>query len=444
MRGSRRSTAFSLGLLALLPASAVAQPLGGEGDSIVVIERGTPAVTGWDVAEAPFRLLTLPFFLLGRGAQAAVSGEGYLIPNILHTLAGIQARGVHPALFRQGPNSGVGAALLLGVPADRRGAWAHAMAGATVKEYWLLAVRAGRGPIDPEPVSGPTAIGDGRFAAQAFGFAAYRAEDEFYGLGHSSPATGRSDYDRERFGAGGTVAWRPRPQTELRLRGAWSEDAAGSGGDDAIPDVDATFPPGEIPGFGERQQYLSLGLAATWRGGHSHTVLRRGRWVRAGYTWNASQTDGVADYGHLEASAGLEIPVDRRRESFLLALRWEAVHPSGEGEVAFYRLPTLGGSRTLPAYRSERFRDRESLLGQLEYRYRVWSAPHDPLWFDTILFLYGGMVAEDLGRELALDRLKESWGVAFAFLDDRAEYGRITLAWGDDGFRARLLFGFGP
>ncbi|MFQ5890521.1 MAG: hypothetical protein ACE5JR_10780 [Gemmatimonadota bacterium] len=412
-------------------------------DSIVVIERGTPAVNGWDVAELPFRLVTLPILIIGNGSKLAFGGKGYLIPNVTHLFGQIQARGVHPLIHRQGASSSIGGGLLLGVPPTREGPWAHVLGGATIKEYWLLGARLGYGSEYPEPRPRLGIRRGGPFTVQGYGFRAHRAQDKFYGPGRDSRNENRSDYDRDQYEAGAVVILRPLPNSELRFFARWTQDDIGAGDADDLPDVDSTFAASEIPGFGERWRYVSFGTTVGWRVGRLHTMQRHDRWLEASYTWNDSRSDGAADYGRLELSAGIELPFDRKRESLAFALRYVALRPSGEGAIPFYRLASLGGSHSLASYHTYRFADQESILGQAEYRYRVWSEVRDEFWLDGILFLYEGMVAESLSDEFRFERLKESYGFGLAFITPESEVARITFNWGDDGFLGRFSFLFG-
>ena len=143
------------------------------------------------------------------------------------------------------------------------------------------------------------------------------------------------------------------------------------------------------------------------------------------------------------ASAGIDLPFDRRIRSLALAIFYESLRPSGDGEVAFYRLPKLGGRRTLPSFRSDRFRDRDLIVGQAEYRYRLWDDPRGRAGLDASFFLYGGMVARSLSSEFRFNRLEKSYGVALSLLAQTGELARLSLGLGGELTTVRFTFGVG-
>lgn len=416
----------------LLPAVADAAQ---KPDSVAVIERGTDGVEGWDVIEFPFRVLTLPLSAAGWGVVAliGVAERGHWVPWLAYYNRQLTERGIHVSLGGQGSNSGSGGELLLGIEPRAGSAWANVRGGATVKGYWRTRAEIGVGALDATRTAG-SAVG-----LRAFGSVEHRAEDEFFGIGRRSVEAGRSDYELDRYSAGAELGIAPIDGLEVGIRGSWDRSDAGRGSDDRRPDVDLAFSREAIPGFGRREDYLSIGAAATWRSGHPHAIERGGRWASVGYRWNASDTEGAADFGRLSGSAGIDLPFDYRIRSVALAVYYESLRPAGAGEIAFYNLPTLGGT-DLPSYRADRFRDRDLLLGQAEYRFRLWDDPRGRAALDASFFLYGGMVARNLSSEFRFDRLRESYGIRLSLLDETSRLAQLLLALG--GERTQLLLDF--
>jgi hypothetical protein len=422
-------------------------------DSIFVVERGTPEVNTWDIVELPFHVLQAPFWFLGKVVSGvAVTAERSNLHLVLPTwVRELSAIGVYPQVTGQGKTSGLGAGILFGRRARPQRLWGYVRGGVTTREYWGLGLTAGYGGAEPRQSPGkpkgtattrpPRLLGGSRFGVIGFAQASYRAQDNFYGIGPDSRQEDRSDYDLERYLAGGELYVRVAPRLILELDGRWERDQAGSGNDQLLPGVDESFSSEDIPGFGRQETQLVFGGNLEWRVGTPRTARRVNHWLDLGYHWNASRTDGAADIGHLTGSAGVEIPLDRRRLSLFFALEFESVRPSGEGEIAFYELPALGGRGQLPAYRAFRFRDRDLLLGKAEYHWRVWCDQLDTLWLDAALVLYGGKVAHSMGQDFRLSDLRESYGLNFALITQSTEIARIELANGDEGFRVTLSFG---
>src|SRR5262249_20892258 len=73
-------------------------------------------------------------------------------------------------------------------------------------------------------------------------------------------------------------------------------------------------------------------------------------------------------------------------------------------QVPFFDMPVLGSSRTLRGFDNFRFRDKNAVLLNLEYRYRIWPA------MDWGLFVDEGQVAPRLG-DLAWSGFHTGYGV---------------------------------
>jgi outer membrane protein assembly factor BamA len=99
--------------------------------------------------------------------------------------------------------------------------------------------------------------------------------------------------------------------------------------------------------------------------------------------------------------------------------------------VPFYLLPTLGGSRSLRGYDDYRFRDRNLLLLNAEYRWRVFGA------LDGALFYDAGKVAPRFG-DLDVTNLRSSYGLGFRFHSNNTTVFRVDVGRSAEGTRLLL------
>ena len=101
---------------------------------------------------------------------------------------------------------------------------------------------------------------------------------------------------------------------------------------------------------------------------------------------------------------------------------------TGQGEVMpFYAMPTLGGNDTLRGFREYRFRGPHAILGQVEYRWEIWSGLEGALFYDA------GKVAARRS-DLDLHGMKTDYGIGVRFHGSLATPLRIELAKGNEGF----------
>lgn len=425
-------SSLTLTLILTFPTPGLAQE--ADADSIAIIERGTPTVDGWDVAEFPFKVITAPLYLLvlGLGQASQVADNVRFLRWIGYVNGELNRRSVYPTVAALGTGSGTGVALLLGQP-SRDALWAHARGGVTFKSYWRLQVRAGYGPETLLPGHAQ------KFAANAVGLREHRNQDEFSGIGYDSREEDRSDFQLDQRRIGAELGLAATRTVVLRLSADWSEVETGPGNNARLPDVDSIFAPEEVPRFGDTDRYISVGGALEWFN-RDPGLLPGQRWLSLGLRWNESDADGAADFVEIDASVAAVIPFYHDARSLALELNYETARPSGGGELPFYRLPTLGGTPSLPAYRTGRFRDRDLIRGRLEYAYRLWLSPRDTYLFAASIFLHGGMVANNVTEDFRFERLKPSYGIALSTLTLTGSGARLEFAGGDEGLRVNFTF----
>ncbi|TFH01677.1 MAG: hypothetical protein E4H13_04240 [Calditrichales bacterium] len=131
------------------------------------------------------------------------------------------------------------------------------------------------------------------------------------------------------------------------------------------------------------------------------------------------------DFGSDYTFTSLEID-SRRYWSFqpdhVLALQFYLITTGGN--PPFFKLPALGGSRMMRGYYLGRYRDKDYLSIQLEYRQYFWGR------FGFAAFVGTGDVGEDI-TNLSVRNLKPSYGAGLRFLFNKEQ--KINLR-ADIGF----------
>jgi len=103
--------------------------------------------------------------------------------------------------------------------------------------------------------------------------------------------------------------------------------------------------------------------------------------------------------------------------------------------MPFYLMPTLGGKDTLRGFREYRFRGPHAILGQVEYRWEIWSG------LDAALFYDAGKVADRRG-DLNFKDLERDYGSGFRFNTNEAIVFRVDAGFGSrDGKHLYIVFG---
>jgi outer membrane protein assembly factor BamA len=103
--------------------------------------------------------------------------------------------------------------------------------------------------------------------------------------------------------------------------------------------------------------------------------------------------------------------------------------------VPFYYQRTLGGPDDLRGFRQFRFRDRNQLLLQAEYRWEIFTAVDGALFYDT------GKVASRV-EDLNFQDLESDYGIGFRFGTANGVFLRVEGAFGSrDGKHFILRYG---
>lgn len=258
----------------------------------------------------------------------------------------------------------------------------------------------------------------------------------YYGRGADSMRSSESLYRMRTTDVVGYATVRPRRQVAIEGTLGWlrSPRLLPPGGVflPGTPDTRTMFPD-EAAFERERQpSYLHGGVTviADTRDYRSHPT--RGSVARAAWTAYDERDAGPFRFERYEAEAATFVPLQQARyvvaaHGWLLATRIR-----GDAVVPFYLEPSLGGSTTLRSYPDYRFHDRHLLVVNVEARLTLLAH------VDAAIFADAGNVAARLS---ALDLARRSYGVGLRMHTARANFARLDVAHGDEGWRAMLTLG---
>ena len=330
--------------------------------------------------------------------------------------------GLYPKIGNLAPGSG----FALG-PAYRRPALfgGHAdfstFALGSIKQYWMLdaSLRLPR-------------LLDERLAldvtARRFEF----PEEDFFGLGPDSRREDQSWYRLKSttIGAGASLASTPW----LSLTGRMEYLAPSIGPPSSGMPAQEIFSPIDTPGLGPQPDFVRYEAKVDVNYREPRGNPRRGGQYIA--TFQAYDDKDFNRYSFRRFDADLQQYVSLLEDRRVLALRARAsLSDTADGQlVPFYLQPSLGGPNDLRGFRPFRFRDRNALLLQAEYRWEIFTAVDGAIFYDA------GKVAPEAG-DLNLRDLESDYGVGFRFGTINGVFLRIEGAFGSSG-GAHFIFRF--
>jgi hypothetical protein len=313
----------------------------------------------WEWAlRAPFRVAFLPLRFLARGTEAGVGyfGARVMTPGPKRPAAGLR---VAPELdFGSVTEIGAGPGIT----------WAGFPSGDS-----KLRLSASWSTTDRRRAKVREVIGNRR----PIGFLLsadydYKPDLRFYGIGNGTPSTDRSIFLLEKTGGEAALLFGSSPLRQLRLVGGYSAMSP-LRGYRATPRLEEVFPPGTLPFQGRATREILYGATGNLAmldnaldptsGVHALAEFRRFTGVR----------DRDPDFNRWQVEGRAYARVFAKRRVLALRGVYAGIDPAGAATtLPFYRLVESDGPLRFAGYPTHRFRDRQLLLGRVEYRWEIW------------------------------------------------------------------------
>jgi hypothetical protein len=257
----------------------------------------------------------------------------------------------------------------------------------------------------------------------------YFPQEDFFGLGAESLRPARVSFKYQETGFGGFAGLRVGSDLDLEGRVEYLKPEVGDGTDSRIPTISQLFTDATAPGLAAQPDFLLTRFAADFNYATPVGNPRRGGRYRAGVSRYSDRGTGQYTFNRLDVELRQYVPFLKDRR--VVALRALASFSgAGDGrEVPFFFQRTLGGSDTLRGFRDFRFRDRNLMLLQAEYRWEIFPALDAALFYDT------GQVGRMPG-DLRFGDFESDYGFGFRFGTNRGVFLRIDAGFGSrDGKR---------
>lgn len=372
-------------------------------------------------------------------AELPVTPNTKLYAKIERTIIRIHSvfdRPLHPVISGVGPGGGWGAGL--GYDAPGRGPWDFsAKAVYTTNSYWLAEAIAG--------------YKDRRSQFEFFGRGREMGRLDYYGLGPGSNLFDRTSYKFRDPVVGAHGKYRLTPWLALggRVEEMWPYASSG----DRSPSVASRFFPTFAPGlfsphrYGRYQGSVDIHLPAA-----AGDAFYQGTKSRVTYAIYDQQNDEQFNFSRLDLEAQQTFAGFGAHHRLTLS-GWAVTTMTDAGQVVPFSLqPTLGGKSeirsvhedrlgsdgtdaTLRGYRNLRFRDRNLLLLQAEYRVPLWGP------IDATVFADAGKVAPTRS-DLDFTDLRKDAGFSLSIMKGWSTWARVDVGFGS-GEGTRVFFTLG-
>ena len=237
-----------------------------------------------------------------------------------------------------------------------------------------------------------------------------KTNEDFFGIGNKSDRGGRTNFRHEELGG------------ELKVGASWTKwfrtrilvdytDHVIEDGDETYDSALDKFDLQTTPGL-DGAALLGAGGSVAFDTRDSDFYPSKGSLAEfSAIVFN--QTDGD-DYGFTRYKLELSHCLTLFRTGRILAVRLSGeinTRLSDDKDTPFFERANLGGATDLRGYSTGRFRDKDLILLNVEYRYPLWEAHRDRRGaMDAVVFVDIGRVFNDLQEDTFSD-YKTSYGI---------------------------------
>ena len=229
----------------------------------------------------------------------------------------------------------------------------------------------------------------------------------FYGFGADSSKDDRTNYLFQQPRLSALLSVFPTRRMLMLRGGVEFTQWAQKPGEGTFPSVETAYTPQTLPGLGAKVNYLHTQGTIAIDSRTAPDYTRRGVFLGA-TLHDYSDRDNAFGFRFAEYEAIEHIPI--LRETWVLSFRQrvQTVYDKDGEQTPFFMMPAVGGGSSLRGFSSWRYRDRNSLLLQAEWRIMINR------YLDLAVFYDTGKV-ETRRSDLDFDRLKSDWGVGVRF-----------------------------
>jgi hypothetical protein len=344
---------------------------------------------------------------------------------------------LHPIISAVAPGGGIGAGLAAYAPPGQ-GPWAlSASAIYTLNEY--------------RSAEGVAAFKNRRSQFEAFGRAREMNRLPYFGTGPKSQLFNRTSFAYRDPVIGADGKFRVTPWLALggRIEETWPYSRSGR----RLPSIEQLFFPSDAFGLFAHSRYGRYqGSVDIHIPGGAGDAFYQGTRTRTTYAIYDDQTDDLFNFKRVDVEAQQVFAGLAAHHRLTLSGWVSSSTPELGNVVPFPLMPTLGGKSslhsvhdnrlgsdgtqaTLRGYRDLRFRDRNLLLLQAEYRVPLGGP------FDATVFADAGKVAS-VRSDLDLNNLRPDLGFSFSIMKGWETWARMDIGFGS-GEGARLYFSLG-
>jgi outer membrane protein assembly factor BamA len=258
-------------------------------------------------------------------------------------------------------------------------------------------------------------------------------QEDFFGIGSASREQDRTNFRLEDTEYTANAGVRPLKHLLVGTRLGLLNTNTASGTDTRFPSIEQRFDSTTAPGVDRQPDYQHIAAFAQYDDRDEPGNPRAGGFYRVEAAYYDDRDFASYSFRRLDVEVQRYFPFFNQRRVIAVRGRLQSTDTNSGQQVPFFLLPTLGGSEDLRGFREFRFRDRQSVVANLEYRWEAFSG------LDLALFGDAGNVFAKTG-DIRLDKLETAYGVGFRFNTSKSLFLRLDIGFSQEGPRTFIKF----
>jgi outer membrane protein assembly factor BamA len=258
-------------------------------------------------------------------------------------------------------------------------------------------------------------------------------QEDFFGVGSDASKQDRTNYRLEQTDYSTRVGVRPVRQLEVGGRFGILNTNVGRGTDVRFPSVEEVFDAGAAPALDRQPHYTYAGGFARYDRRDHPGNPRTGSLFEVEYTHYHDRKLDLYGFRRWRMEVQQYVPFFNARRVIAFRGKVDLTSANEDQLMPFFMMPTVGGSEDLRGYPEFRFRDKNSAVFNLEYRWEAFSG------LDLALFGDAGNVFRE-GDDISLRKLKTAYGFGFRFNNSQSVFWRIDFGFSPESQRTFVKF----
>lgn len=255
-------------------------------------------------------------------------------------------------------------------------------------------------------------------------------DELFYGAGNDSLESNISRYGIEEVSGGIELSYQLPRGISINPHFFFTNFSTRTATETSDPSVEDIFFPNSLSGFRESIDYFDIGISLTHESRDNKIIPEYGGF--RSFTFRRMESlSGEFSFNEYSVDLLQFIRLGAPRYVLVFHNQWTFQQATENSQVPFTNLATLDVDSPLRSFNRGRFRDRNFVVANVEYRYPVWDLVDGTLFFDT------GRVFDKVSN-FSFDDFKYSVGGGIRIRTRYLFLFRTQAAYGNEGFN--LIF----